>query len=132
MQAVEGRGSSPVGGVCSRLRGREGNLRNAREKEKVPSSCLLLYPGPCRSLYCSPGLRYLHSSFDCLSLNGGIAGNCSILLHGTEFGHLPGLGAEGSGEACQVHPDPDTLAAVVAYCSAGPVTSSARDLRVQI
>lgn len=55
-----------------------------------------------------------------------------MLLHGTEFRHLPGLGAQGKGGGCQVYPDPDTPEAVIAHCLAGPISSSARDLRVQI
>lgn len=102
------------------------------EKKRCPPavfSFTLVRAGPCTV----PGfvISTVPSIASALMV-GGIAGNCSILLHGTEFGHLLGLGAEGRGEACQVHPDPDTLAAVIAHCSAGPVTSSAKDLRVQI
>lgn len=99
----------------------KGIFKNAREKEKVPSSCLLSYlvhAGPCTVV-----LGFVISTvpsiasprpWSYLSLNGGIAGSCSTSLHGTEFEHLPGLGAQGREEACQVHPDPDTLEAVIA------------------
>lgn len=48
-----------------------------------------------------------------------------MLLHGTEFRQLSGMGAQGMGESCQVNLGPEAG-------SAGPVSSSTRDLGVQI
>lgn len=106
-------------------------------KEKALSSPSSLLPAcQCRSLYClflgfflftvpsvaSPGL--------CPHPLVGMWQRQCSLLYGTEFRHLPRLGAGGGGrETCQVHPNPRSSRDYP--CSAGLTGALAGDLRVQ-
>lgn len=109
-----------------------------KEKKRRSPACLLYYllasAGPCTVFFWAS--FFFHSSLGCqprLVPSSSVVGmwqrQCS-LLYGTEFRHLPWLGAGGGGrETCQVHPNPRSSRDYP--CSAGLTGALAGDLRVQ-